>query len=83
MNKFLTREIFKKLKTDHGKIKIEQFFQDGIFPKINYTHDFRLRMDIILKRTESYKEKTDFIKSFNSSSSLGSNLLIESNISSI
>ena len=63
MDRFLTRKIFETLKTDYGKIKIEQFFQDGMFDKINYAERYRLRLDILLKNTESYKRKTDFIKS--------------------
>lgn len=63
MDRFLTRQIFDILKTDYGKIKIEKFFQDGMFKKIDYAHEYRLRLDILLKDKESYERKTNFIKS--------------------
>ena len=63
MDTFLTNKIFDKLKTDYGKIKIEKFFQDGMFPKIDYSHQFRLRLNILFKEYDLVKEKENFIKS--------------------
>jgi hypothetical protein len=63
MDSFLQRHIFDILKTDYGKIKIEKFFQDSMFKKINYAEHYRLRLDILFKNTESYERKTKFIKS--------------------
>lgn len=63
MDRFLTNKIFDKLQTDYGKIKIEKFFQDGMFQKIDYSHQFRLRSNILFKEYDLVKEKQNFIKS--------------------